>query len=117
MKEVRVKTTDLKTRLEVNRNAHSAQFGVAMDGWAKEVAQLMRADIEAIERGERRRLTALDPMPENHAPDYDRVLEMLEMSVDEHQTLDIGTFRQYVLDDWSWKERWTVSTAKYLSGE
>jgi hypothetical protein len=116
MKEVRVRTEQLKERITTNRDTHAREFAEAVDGWAKEVAQLMRADIAAIEAGERRKLTILDSIPDNHTADYDRVLEMLDMSVDEFQTLDMETFRQYVMDDWSWKARWSVSTAKYLSG-
>lgn len=116
MQYVKVRTERLKERLRANRETHQQQFQIAVDGWAKEVTQLMQADIEALQTGERRKLTALDSMPADHTADYDVVLEMLEMSVDEIQTLDLVTFRQYVLDDWTWKGHWSVSTAKYLSG-
>jgi len=116
VKEVRVRTDALRERLAANRKAHLEQFSIAVDGWAKEVTQLMQADIESLQAGKRRKLTVLDAMPDDHTADYDRVLEMLAMSVDEFQTLDLVTFRQYVLDDWTWKGHWSVSTAKYLSG-
>lgn len=113
MKEVRVSTETLKGRVAANREFHQKQFLIAREGWVKEVIQVMKADIADLESGERRKLTVPDPLPEDHTVDYDRVLEMLEMSVDEHQTMDIPTFRQYVLDDWSWKGHWVASTSKY----
>ncbi len=116
MKDVRVNTEKLKERVAANREMHQKEFLSALEGWAKEVTRLMQADIAALDAGERRRLTSLDPMPDNHTGDYDRVLEMLEMSVDEIQTMDMPTFRQYVLDDWSWKGHWVASTSKYNSG-
>lgn len=117
MKEVRVRTVRLKERIQANREEHSKQHKLAVDGWANEVSFLMLKDLEALRSGERRKLAILDPLPEDHTPDYDRVLAMLDMSEDEFQTLEMDVFRQYVLDDWSWKQRWSVSTAKYLSGQ
>jgi hypothetical protein len=43
------------------------------------------------------------PEPQDHTIDYDRVIKMLEMSVDSLIELDEGAFDQYVMDNWSWK--------------
>lgn len=116
MQEVTVKTADLQERLQQNRANHRGQYEKAIAGWTKEVIQLLQDDIKALQGGAKRRLTVCDPMPHDHTADYDRVIEMLKMSIDIHQTIDEATFRQYVMDDWQWKQVWTASTAKYLSG-
>lgn len=113
MKQVRILTTKLKDALSLNREAHRAEYQKAVEGWAREAAQLLRGDLDMLETGARRKLTVIDPMPKDHIRDYDRVLQMLDMSEDASQTLDEETFRQYVMDDWSWKVSWVSSTAKY----
>jgi hypothetical protein len=46
--------------------------------------------------------------------DYDRVIRMLEMTVDEIITIGAVEFQQYVMDDWTWKEQFTASNSAYL---
>lgn len=116
MKQVTVRRDELKAKIQANRATHRAQYEKAIEGWAQEVTQLLQDDIDALRRGVRRRLTATDPMPTDHTQDYDRVLAMLEMSIDDTQTLDEQTFRQYVLDDWQWKSNWVASNSKYNIG-
>jgi len=49
--------------------------------------------------------------PADHTEDYDRVLAMLEMSVDDTVILGAEEFSQYVLDRWTWS-RFAISTNK-----
>jgi hypothetical protein len=41
--------------------------------------------------------------PTSHIKEYDRVLDMLEASLDEEFELSDKEFSQYVRDEWSWK--------------
>lgn len=116
MRQVTVRTDELKVRLKANRATHRAQYEKAIEGWARECLQTLQQDIDALRNGVRRRLTLMDPMPEDHTADYDCVLAMLEMSVDENQVLEHAVFRQYVLDDWQWKHNWVASNSKYNIG-
>lgn len=113
MKQVRVLTTSLKKRVSLNREAHRAEYHKAVEGWARESAGLLRKDLDMLETGERRKLTVIDPLPKDHLGDYDRALEMIDMSIDESQLLDEDEFRHYVMDDWTWKVNWVSSTSKY----
>jgi len=47
--------------------------------------------------------------PRNHVKDYDRVITMLEMSVDETITIDAQAFDRYVMDNWDWS-RFALAT-------
>jgi hypothetical protein len=47
--------------------------------------------------------------PSDHTKDYDRVVAMLEMSVDETIILDAHDFDQYVMDNWDCS-RFALST-------
>ena len=53
------------------------------------------------------------PLPENHTRDYERVIQMLERSLDETVSLSETDFRAYVQDDWDWKRAFLTSSAQY----
>jgi hypothetical protein len=52
-------------------------------------------------------------VPEDHTEDYDRVLTMARMSVDEVGELSEDEFAMYVMDQWSCKNAFTRITARY----
>jgi hypothetical protein len=55
--------------------------------------------------------------PTSHEKDYDKIIRMLELSVDEQITLSDQDFEQYVLDQWSWKGEFeTVFSSNKLYG-
>jgi len=61
----------------------------------------------------RRRITL--PEPQDHTNDYDRVITMLEMSVDSVIELDDVAFDQYVMDNWSWKGDALATNSMYAA--
>jgi hypothetical protein len=54
--------------------------------------------------------------PSDHTKDYDRVVAMLEMSVEETITLDAQDFDRCVMDNWDWS-RFTLSTNTFYAAE
>jgi hypothetical protein len=54
------------------------------------------------------------PEPEDHTDDYDRVLTMIEMSINDTVELSENEFAMYVMDQWDWKQSFTESTYRYL---
>lgn len=53
--------------------------------------------------------------PEDHTVDYDRSIQMLEMSVESQIVISEEEFRNYVQDLWEWSRGWAASNVKYLS--
>jgi hypothetical protein len=47
--------------------------------------------------------------PQSYASQYQNVIDMLELSVDEVINLDSPAFRAYVKDEWSWKAGFDAS--------
>lgn len=54
--------------------------------------------------------------PVDHTSDYERVIMMLEMSVDDTVVLNAGEFDQYVRDVWSWSYQTTSMLKSYAVG-
>lgn len=54
------------------------------------------------------------PIPPDHTESYKEVISMLEMSVKEEVVITRAEFKQYVLDEWSWKGDFAVSAARVM---
>ena len=111
MKTVIVEKAKLVEILKTNRDDHNEKYKIAFEGYSKKfIAKIekMLAKAKAGTIPSRRYLDTLDK-PENHAEDYDRVLEMLEMHVGDQIELQHGEFRCYVKDEWNWQDRFVRS--------
>lgn len=114
MESVKVKKDALKDEIQANRDKHRAEYVQAFEGYRRACIQALETNLEAFRTGRTQRVLINEQPPEDHTKDYDRVLRMLEMSVDDEITLAASTFAQYVLDDWGWKHQWAASNSKYL---
>src|SRR6516225_5289330 len=97
MNTVKVKREELLTKVRANRDAHRSLFLKAQEGYRKLVIEeldRMLADAKAV-RPIARSINLVEPA--DHTEDYDRVLAMLEMSVDDAVILSAEEFSQYVL--------------------
>lgn len=115
MNTVRLKKADLLKKILANRERHQARFEKALDGYlAKALVHLQKLEKQA------RAGQPIDyawPLaePKSHAEEYDAVIAMLRMSLDDVIELPAEDFRRFVLDDWEWRESFLRSTALYLA--
>jgi hypothetical protein len=114
-KAIRVKKDELLETLRKNRTLHQETFERALTGYRKRAIEELDASLQDAKAGKkiRRSIGLIEPM--NQTKDYDRVIRMLEMTVDDIVTIGAGEFQQYVMDDWSWKEQFTTSNSAYLN--
>jgi hypothetical protein len=113
-KAIRVNRDELLEALRKNRAAHREMFERAAVGYRKRAIEELDASLQDAKAGKkiRRSIGLVEPM--DQTKDYDRVIRMLEMTVDQIVTIGAQEFQQYVMDDWSWKEQFTTSNAAYL---
>ena len=116
-KGTRVKRDELLEVLKKNRATHRETFERATIGYRKRAIEELDISLRDACEGKkiRRSIGLVEPM--DQTKDYDRVIRMLEMSVDEVVTIEAHEFAQYVMDDWSWKEQFTASNSTYLGVE
>ena len=112
----------LQARITENREAHRALFLKAHAGFRDELEARLEEFLEEVRRGEKVDAAKLFtiarlPIPEDRTGDYDAVLDMLAMSTDAQIELAEHEFRQYVRDEWGWKQQWLASAAMYTQGE
>jgi hypothetical protein len=116
MNTVKVKREELLTKVRANRDAHRTLFLKAQEGYRKLVIEeldRMLADAKA-GRPIQRSINLAEPA--DHTADYDRILAMLEMSVDDTIMLDAQEFNQYVLDNWEWSRLASYTNQSYAVG-
>lgn len=113
MHEVKVKCKELLEKIKKNRFTHIIEYKQAVEGYkqaaiakVEDKMQYLKRQINQLKEGEMIQLASVTftlAVPQNHEQDYDQVIEMLEMSVDDTITIKANEFACYVMDDWDWK--------------
>lgn len=114
MQNVRINKGDLVEKLTMNRKSHRAMFENAFEGYRQECIRLLALNLESLKAGDKIQVRFYEQAPQDHTDDYDTVLNMLNMSVEPTIELTHQEFKQYVEDDWNWREQWNTSNSKYL---
>src|SRR5215831_2746654 len=109
MNTVKVRREELLTKVRTNREAHQSLFLKAQHGYRKLVIEELDKMLADAKAGLPIRRSVTLTEPSNHIKDYDRVVTMLEMSVDDTVTLDAHDFDRYVMDNWDWS-RFALAT-------
>lgn len=111
---ISVHKAELIDRIRLNRDQHRAVFEKAIQGYHDELKRELADRLDRLIKGQHidKHIALLEP--EDHTEDYDRVLDMLEMSVDDEVTITAQEFAQYVRDDWAWKRQWVATNSAYL---
>lgn len=112
---VRVNKDALLERIKENRDQHRTIFEEAIAGWKKKVTETLEERYQAALRGEQFNVAIHLPRPEDHTDQYDTVIELLTMSLDEELELTQHDFACYALDKWQWQAQFLTASASYGS--
>jgi len=117
MKEVRIEKKKLVEILTRNRDEHVEIYARALAKYCRKVQKPLNAALKRATNNEPPKLHRLTRLiePREHTAQYDTVLEMLKLSVDETVVLSHDAFRQYVEDEWVWSRAWAGSNSPYTS--
>lgn len=113
MHQITVKKDDLIKIVEENRENHRGIYDKAVEAYHKTQQKWLDENIKKLKAGKEIVLYFGFPTPEDHTKDYDRVLRMLELSIDTEVTLSEADVSMYVQDDWQWKNAWTTTNSAY----
>ncbi len=113
MNNVIVNKDELLETLKKNRETHRMIFEDAQKGYREEAIRLLDIALNDAKIGKKITTFIQLESPVDQTKDYDRIIRMLEMSVDEQIDLTEHDFAQYVLDDWSWKQDFLTKNAFY----
>lgn len=114
--KIPVAKLDLIQILMKNRATHRTVFLAAWEGYRKEAERLLAKRLAAIKAGRMpKKVEVILYAPQDHTPDYDRVIKIMEMYVGDTVILTEQDFAQYVQDDWAWKRAWLKMSSSYDS--
>ena len=111
---IKVDKDRLMLALEQNRSKHGAEYQKAKAGYIKVTTEQVRDYLVRLTNGEIIGQQFLPSPPEDHTGDYDEAIEMMAWAQDEFIELTQAQFKQYVMDDWGWKDTWLASNTVYL---
>src|ERR1700760_1497557 len=99
--------------VKANQAKHQEQFTKAHESYKKQVLEWFEKQQEAL-KNDKHFTTYLNlPEPKNQSRDYNRVLSMLENSVDTEIMLNENDYRQYIQDIWSWTNAFKTTASAY----
>lgn len=114
MRNVTVDRDDFLVQVMANQQAHREVFEEALGGFQKRLHRELDQRIRDLKAGRQINQYIGLPEPEDHTDDYDRVIMMARMSLDDTITLSEDEFAMYVMDQWRWKQDFAESTLRYL---
>lgn len=123
MREVKVRKTELLEKIKSNRIKHVAEYEEACAGYKAAAildtdyaAAALTEQVNSLKEGNMIELMYVSfnlAVPQDHSADYDQVITMLEMSVDEELTINSDEFACYVMDNWKWRQEWEATKSTY----
>jgi len=113
MKTVRVEKSKLLNVILVNKAKHVAEYISARKIFIDDAIEKLQSMLDAA-RGHGKIIQSLGLIePQCYVSEYDTVIKMLEMGVDEYIELTQQEFQQYVEDKWQWRNQFLASTSVY----
>lgn len=116
MEEVRVETDDLIKILKENRKRHEEEYKETFEGYKEDAIMLLEKSLGRAKSAKTIKdiRTSLDLMqPECHLEDYDSIIGMLELCLDDSIEVTQQEYRQYVQDKWGWKHGFALMNTRY----
>jgi hypothetical protein len=113
METVKVRRNELLEKLSVNRDNHRTLFLEAQQGYRELVIQELDRSLRDAREGREIRTFIRMEAPQDHTGDYDTVIAMLNMSVDDTVELSSQEFRCFVQDQWQWAHAALVTNSAY----
>lgn len=114
METVNINKEELLAKVQENRELHAEVYTEALQGWRDARRDWFTEGARIVQDGGTPpSLAFTEVRPENHTSDYDQIITMLEMSVDDVIELEEHQFAQYVMDRWNWKRAWIQNSSKF----
>lgn len=117
---ITVNCADLLKTLEVNREKHIKDYKEALRNWKLECISRLAQQLDVYTNYKeesllKEKLAVLDMPPQDMSAEYTKVINMLKWNKSESIELDQEKFQALVMDEWDWKQHWSLSNSKYLS--
>lgn len=113
MNVIKVAVSDLLQQLKINRDKHIKEYNEAMIGYREALVEEIRRKLELAEKGQDVDHTLKTVRPNSFEQYYNEAIGMMEWSIETEVELDRADFKQYVQDEWGWKNQFSLTTSMY----
>ncbi len=111
--ELTFKTETILAKLKTNREEHLKIVQEAQEGFRERWVELLAKALEDARGGKKIKPSLHLSVPDNHVDDFDRAIEMFEMTEDDEVILEEGDFQAYIRNEWNWQHGFLVSNSTY----
>lgn len=115
MQTVKIKRNELYNAVTKNLTQHKKDLHLAKKERRQKIVDRMNIEIAKIlEDGDYQPPTnvSIVQVPD-HSGDYQRVIRMVDMSVEDVIELTAREFDQYIMDNWNWKDIFNETIMSY----
>lgn len=116
MRDVKLNKTELLDIVRANKEKHIKEFNEAVEDYKKAAIKLAEENLtlaQSADLDKIARIRAMPSKPTSYEDSYTRAIRMLELSVEDVIEIEEQIFNQLVLDEWTWKHNFAVSSALY----
>jgi hypothetical protein len=111
---VKVNKNDLLTKLKANREIHSTEYAEMKEEYRLSAVKGLQKMVRDAKKGNIK-LSLQISKPTNYTDEYDEIIGMLEMSVEDTFVITQEEYKQYVLNIWNWSASNNLMKTSYLS--
>lgn len=118
MESVKLNKKELLKIVLENKKKHVEEFKEAVKDFKGAAVKITQENLRLAKTGNLEKIKeikSIPSLPVSHENDYSRAIRMLELSVEETIQLEQQIFNQLVLDEWQWKNQFSVANAMYKS--
>ena len=113
MDNIKVEKAKLIAILKNNRAIHEEEYNESIEEWEKVVTKALKKAYKLAKVGDRFITAFKLPKPKSFIDEYDKIIGMLEMSLDEEVELVEHEYDMYVRNNWNWKRDFIGTASLY----
>lgn len=118
MKSVKMNKIELLGIVRENKAKHILAYKEAVNDYIDAARNIVNYNVDKINQGTVESIAKCKSMPaapKSYEDEYSRAIRMLELSVEDTIDLESDIFNQLVLDEWSWKNQFSLMASTYKS--
>jgi hypothetical protein len=116
-KNFKVLKSVLLETIKKNREKHIETFNQAKKAYRDAAITALQTQLEKARTGEKFSLNfSKMPKPCSYQKEYDKVIGLLELSMEDVSEITSTDFTQYILDEWHWQASFRASNSTYGVG-
>ncbi len=116
MRSVKLSKAELLNIVRSNKEKHIAEYAESVEDYKVAVLNIAKDHLKLAKTGdtnEFKKFAHFPVAPQSYEDSYTRAIRMLELSVDDVIELEDDVFGQLVLDEWHWKQSFSVANSTY----